>query len=334
MDHSKDNRLEALRQWLEQQPALDNFQIATASADASFRRYFRITVPNGKTLIAMDAPPDKEDCGPFIDVTQRLEQAGLRVPHIHAKNLRQGFLLLDDLGEQDYLQSLSNDNVDALYRPAIEALIKLQRADDRGLPRYDAALLQTEMSLFDDWFLQHHLGLTLDHQARRVLDQLHKVLIENAASQPQVFVHRDYHARNLMFEPACPPGIIDYQDAVIGPITYDLVSLLRDCYIAWPQEQVEHWALLFRDHAMACGQLGAVEESTFLRWFDLMGIQRHLKAIGIFSRLNHRDGKSGYLADIPRTLDYLEQVSRRYDETCTLATLIEELDIKARLTHQ
>lgn len=334
MDHSKDNRLVALRQWLEQQAGLENFQIATASADASFRRYFRITLPSGETLIAMDAPPEKEDCGPFIDVTQRLEQAGLRVPHIHAKSLRQGFLLLDDLGKQDYLQSLGNDNADALYRAAMDALIKLQKADAQGLPQYDETLLQTEMSLFDDWFLQHHMGLSLDHRTRQVLDRLHKVLIENATSQPQVFVHRDYHARNLMFAPACPPGIIDYQDAVVGPITYDLVSLLRDCYIAWPQEQVEHWALLFRDHAMACGQPGVVEESTFLRWFDLMGIQRHLKAIGIFSRLNHRDGKSGYLADIPRTLDYLEQVSSRYDETCTLATLIEELDIKARLTHQ
>ncbi len=326
-----DQRLDALEQWLHMLPGLESFTLAPASADASFRRYFRVTRSDGGTLIAMDAPPEKEDCGPFIDVTRRLEAVGLTVPHIHAENHEAGFLLLDDLGSRDYLQSLDTETADALYGAAIDALLRLQRADTTALPRYDAELLRAELALFTDWFLGRHLGITLDPEQQRTIETVFAALIETALEQPRVFVHRDYHSRNLMVTEPAPPGIIDYQDAVLGPVSYDLVSLLRDCYIDWPDERVDGWMRQFLDGANEQGQLTDISPDRFRRWFDLMGVQRHLKAIGIFARLNHRDGKPGYLGDIPRTLGYVLRIGERHTETQPLVALLQQLDLPARL---
>ena len=332
MQTSRDDRLQQLENWLATEAGLGKFSIEPASADASFRRYFRLTLPNGRSFIAMDAPPQQEDCRPFIDVTQRLEDAGVNVPHVHASSIGQGFLLLDDLGKSDYLQHLTPGSVDNLYSTAIGALHKIQEANGTDLPDYDESLLQHELDLFTEWFLGIHLQLNLTPEQRQVLDDIQHLLIQNAIEQPQAFVHRDYHSRNLMVtDSPSMPGVIDYQDAVIGPITYDLVSLLRDCYIDWPEQQVNNWALQFHAQLSGNGRLHDVDEATFLRWFDLMGIQRHLKAIGIFARLNHRDGKSGYLKDIPRTLGYVLNISRRYPETNALASLLEELQIAEKL---
>jgi aminoglycoside/choline kinase family phosphotransferase len=280
--------------------------LVPASEDASFRRYFRVQPGEGPSLVVMDAPPDREDCGPFVAIAQRLAAVGLHVPAIHAADLDLGFVLLEDLGAIPYLQALDDATVDALYGDATRALRTMQRevASD-GLPPYDRALLQTEMALFTDWLLGRHLGLDLSDEERRILEQTFELLVDNALEQPVVCVHRDYHSRNLMVVDANNPGIIDFQDAVAGPVTYDLVSLLRDCYIAWPPERVDAWV-----DAYAAGAPG-VDRATFRRWFDRMGVQRHLKAAGIFARLRHRDGKPGYLADIPRTLGYIVEVAGR-----------------------
>jgi aminoglycoside/choline kinase family phosphotransferase len=327
MESENDVRLELLRQWIKRQPGLNNIEIAPASADASFRRYFRITHAGGN-LIAMDAPPEQENISPFIDITHRLEKADLQAPHIHASDLQQGFLLLDDLGSQDFLRGLNSDSVDELYGDALAALVKIQSADTKDLTLYNNKLLAAELSLFQDWYLGVHLGIELSQDQRERLDKVFSTLIDNALEQPQVFVHRDYHSRNLMITAENNPGIIDYQDAVFGPITYDLVSLLRDCYISWPTEQVKAWALHYRDQAVANELMAPTQDQQFLRWFDLMGIQRHLKAIGIFSRLNHRDGKSSYLNDIPRTLNYVLENAPRYGKTKPLLKLLNDLGIK------
>jgi aminoglycoside/choline kinase family phosphotransferase len=280
------------------------------------------------TRIVMDAPPENEDCRPFVDIARALFDVGLHVPQIIEEDLDQGFLLLDDLGDRLYLNELNEDTVERLYGDAIGALLTMQACDpsQHELPPYDEALLMQEMELFREWFLQRHLGLSLDDEANGMLGRVFKGLTDNALQQPRVCVHRDYHSRNLMVTDQHNPGILDFQDAVIGPVTYDLVSLLRDCYIAWPREQVEDWALGFHELAMQSGILNRElheDEVQFLRWFDLMGVQRHLKAIGIFARLNHRDGKPGYLEDIPRTLTYVVEVSGRYDELNALHDYIE-----------
>ncbi len=328
-----DPRHAALRRWLRGLPGLAEAEPQPASADASFRRYFRVRDAAGRSWIAMDAPPGREDLRPFLDVTERLLAAGLHVPRVHARDRAQGFLLLDDLGQRHYLAALDGRSAGRLYGDALAALLRLQGADARGLPPYDEALLRAEMDLFRDWFLGEHLGLALTPAQRAALAGVWQALVDNALAQPRVFVHRDYHSRNLMVTARDNPGIIDHQDAVAGPLTYDLVSLLRDCYVAWPAARVRGWALDFRDRLRAAGRLDpALDAATFLRWFDLMGVQRHLKAIGIFARLCHRDGKPGYLGDIPRTLGYLRQVTPRYAETRPLAALIEELDLAARVT--
>ncbi len=327
MEPETDIRLELLKEWIKHYPGLDEADVSIASADASFRRYFRVSYAEG-CLIAMDAPPDQEDITSFIDITQRLEAADLQVPHIHASDLQQGFLLLDDLGQQHFLGGLSSDSVDELYGDALLALMKIQSADTQDLPIYHNKLLASELSLFQDWYIGIHLGIGLSQDQREQIDKVFSALIDNASEQPQVFVHRDYHSRNLMITAEKNPGIIDYQDAVLGPITYDLVSLLRDCYISWPTEQVKAWALHYRDQAVANDLMVPTQDQQFLRWFDLMGIQRHLKAIGIFARLNHRDGKPGYLGDIPRTLNYVLQIAPRYEETEKLVGLLNSLGIK------
>ena len=319
------DRTDLIREWLKEHGYLVN-ELRAASNDASFRRYLRVDMGE-LTRIVMDAPPENEDCRPFVDIARALFDVGLHVPQIIEEDLQQGFLLLGDLGDRQYLGELNADTVEWLYGDAINALITLQSAGPaRGdLPPYDKALLLQEMGLFREWFLIAHLGLSLDEAANAQLNKTFGFLAEVALQQPQVCVHRDYHSRNLMVTDANNPGILDFQDAVYGPVTYDLVSLLRDCYIAWPREQVEDWVLGFHELAMQSGILNRelhADEKQFLRWFDLMGVQRHLKAVGIFSRLNHRDGKPGYLGDIPRTLNYIEEVSSRYDELEELHNMV------------
>ncbi len=318
-------RVEQLVRWLRQDLGLPELHLQPASADASFRRYFRLAFDDGETRIVMDAPPEKEDSRPFVTIGRRLRDIGLNVPEIHAEDLSQGFLLLGDLGTTSYLEALDETTVERLYGDALGALAALQACGpgEEELPPYDRALLLREMELFRDWLLGRHLGLEPTGAEAKLLEETFERLIENALEQPRVCVHRDYHSRNLMVSPH-NPGILDFQDAVHGPITYDLVSLLRDCYIDWPRGQVEEWAMGYHELALDHGLLRDRDEARFLRWFDLMGVQRHLKASGIFARLNHRDGKEGYLKDIPRTLGYITQVAENYPELAGLKALIEE----------
>ncbi|HEX5513613.1 MAG TPA: phosphotransferase, partial [Gammaproteobacteria bacterium] len=300
-----DQRLSDLHHWLVQTLAMDVRSIEPASSDASFRRYFRIR-HGGGSLIAMDAPPAREDSRPFIEIAARLRGIGLNAPAVLEADLEQGYLLLSDLGDQRYLDALDSETVERLYLDALAALERLQVHGPRaGLPDYDKPLLLREMQLFPDWLLERHLGLALDPGQRAMLEQTFEMLAEAALEQPRVCVHRDYHSRNLMVTAADNPGVLDFQDAVLGPITYDLVSLLRDCYIAWPRAQVEAWALGYLQRPQIRALVGEATSQAWLRWFDLMGVQRHLKASGIFARLWHRDGKPGYLGDVPRTLQYI-----------------------------
>lgn len=337
-----DLRLQQLTQWIHQDTP--NATIEVASADASFRRYFRVSNfdNSGKTTIAMDAPPEQEDCTPFIDITQRLRNAGVHAPEIIRQDLEQGFLLLEDFGNTPYLNLLSTQTADKLYGDAIKALLKIQTADTQGLPEYNEAFLQQEMQLMPEWFLQKHLGITPTAEQQKIIDRTLAVITASVLQQPQVFVHRDYHSRNLMVLDkhhvkvgGCASdnvGIIDYQDAVLGPITYDLVSLLRDCYIRWPHEKVSKWVLLdYKKQAEQAGLLSNVKDTTFIQWFDYMGLQRHIKVLGIFARLNHRDGKAHYLDDLPLTLQYVMEVANKYPLTRPLVDLFNEWDIPAKI---
>lgn len=284
--------------------------LTTVSGDASFRRYFRCAfqTPEGQTatVIAVDAPPEKEDNQSFIRVAETLGDRGVNVPKVLAKDFAQGFMLLSDFGDVLLSDVLDESCCDQLYTQALHDLLRLQKVNfNPELPRYDSALLQREMLLFQDWFLGEHLGLELSEAELALLIETFGRLEASALEQPMVTVHRDYHSRNIMHAKDQPLGIIDFQDAVFGPFTYDAVSLLRDCYIHWPDEKVRAWALDFKNHFDQQELCEAVPASQFFYWFDLMGAQRHLKAIGIFSRLNYRDGKSGYLKDIPRTLNYV-----------------------------
>jgi aminoglycoside/choline kinase family phosphotransferase len=318
-------RLDALKHWLEEELAIREYTLTPASSDASFRRYFRVT-HDSTSLIVMDAPPDREDSRPFLTVAKLLFDAGLNVPEVIDTDLEQGYLLLGDLGSILYLDALNDDTVERLYGDALGALAAIQACDPGTgvLPDYDRTLLMNEMALFRDWLVGTHLGITLQAAQADMLDMAFRLLADNALAQPQVLVHRDYHSRNLMVTGRNNPGILDFQDAVIGPVTYDLVSLLRDCYIQWPRVRVEDWALGYQRLALQSGILRAEHEDPqqFLHWFDLMGIQRHLKAAGIFARLNHRDGKPGYLEDIPRTLGYIVEVSGRYPELAELGDFV------------
>lgn len=331
-----DKRDEALRTWVSRVLPAQNGDFRPASVDASFRRYFRVSA-GSESFIVMDAPPAKEDTRPYVAIAQRLYALGLNVPRILAQDLTQGFLLLTDLGERLYLPQLSEATVERLYGDALGALVVLQTgttaADATGfLPDYDEALLRREMDLFRDWYLGRHLGLSLGRAQGRVLDQVFDILIGSARAQPQVWVHRDFHSRNLLVTEHNNPGIVDFQDAVLGPVTYDLVSLLRDCYIAWPRARVEGWVKGYHARALESGIPVGEDEAQFLAWFDLMGVQRHLKATGIFARLYHRDGKPGYLPDIPRTLGYVLDVAARHAELEPLAALLHELRIPEALT--
>lgn len=328
-DTHRDLRLEQLEQWLAGLFGARDFAITTASADASFRRYFRITRA-GQTWIAMDAPPEKEDLEPYIRVADMLVETGVNAPRVMERDLQQGFLLNTDLGNRTYLAELNGGaDADQLYDDAMLALVQIQANTSHHaaeLPEYSAALFRREMALFPEWFCGRHLQVDLSDEDSSALQKVFDVLAAEALSQPRVFVHRDYHSRNLMvgggrFGPN--PGILDFQDAVMGPVTYDLVSLLRDCYVAWPIERIHGWMARFRKIARAAGVDTGPDEALFVRWFDLMGVQRHLKAIGIFARLWHRDGKSGYLKDIPRTLNYVRVVGGAYPELRFLQQLID-----------
>ena len=325
----EDPRLDLLRHWLEQGLGWHEVQLAPASADASFRRYFRVAGRDHGTVVAMDAPPDKEDVGPYLKVAGMLADIGVHAPRVLARNAEDGFLLLTDLGSLTYLADLAADagRADALYRDALRALVRIQAGGARyapDLPPYDERLLRFEMSLFTDWLLGRHLSLDLSPAESAALAKAIDTLVANSLEQPQVFVHRDYHSRNLMVCPDANPGILDFQDAMHGALTYDLVSLLRDCYVAWPQERVVRWALDFRRQLLAEGLPAGDDDAQFLRWFDLMGLQRHLKASGIFARLWHRDGKPGYLPDVPRTLGYIVQACSSHAEFRDLGTLVSE----------
>ncbi len=322
-----DARLQALKRWVEGIDAAAGGSLAPASGDASFRRYFRLR-QGGESFIVMDAPPAQEDCLPFVRVAGYLEAMQLNAPRIIEADLEQGFLLLTDLGSMLYLDCLEADRgrADTLYDDALRALAVMQSsgsAYQSQLPPYDEALLRFELSLFHDWLCGKHLGMAFDETEEAEWQSLCDLLVDNALDQPQVFVHRDYHSRNLMVTDTNNPGVLDFQDAVEGPLTYDLVSLLKDCYIKWPAERIRRWVgsyYAFLDKSA----YAAISESDFLRAFDLMGVQRHLKAAGIFCRLNHRDGKPGYLPDIPRTLSYIVDLSPRYHELDFLVELITE----------
>jgi len=321
-----DYRLEQLKTWLSETVGLPEFTIAPASADASFRRYFRVTLP-GRSLIAMDAPPDKEDCHPFVKVARAFRQLGLNVPKVLDEDHQKGFLLLSDLGTQLYLDALNEATVDRLYGDALQALLRLQTCpEDVGLsvPSYDHALLSREMALCPEWFFGKHLGLNPEEHDFFKLDNTYEILIQSALEQPQVWVHRDFHSRNLMITQPDNPGVLDFQDAVVGPITYDLVSLLKDCYISWPRARVVAWVEQHRRSLLATNQFNSFDSKTFLRWFDWMGVQRHIKVFGIFARLNYRDGKSGYLKDLPRTINYVVEVAKLYPELTRLDAFLRD----------
>lgn len=321
-----DPRLALLCQWLERDLGFSGYTIAPASADASFRRYFRVCREGQAPVIVMDAPPGKEDVRPFLKVAGMLQDIGVNAPRVLAQSHAEGFLLLSDLGTTMYLPELRRpERTDALYADALAALVRIQArgaSAAQQLPPYDEKFLRFEMSLFPDWLLTRHLDLQLTAAEQRVLETAMTGLVANSLAQPQVFVHRDYHSRNLMVCPGANPGILDFQDAMHGGSTYDLVSLLRDSYIAWPQERVAGWALQFRRLSQEAGLEAGRDDAQFLRWFDLMGVQRHLKVGGIFARLFHRDGKEGYLADIPRTLQYAVNSCARHEDFNALGDLI------------
>jgi len=321
-----DTREQQLVQWIENDLGYKHYFIEPASADASFRRYFRLRDKiNNDSKILMDAPPHKEDSHPFVRLALSLDNIGINVPKVYAQNFEQGFFLLSDLGSVDYLSELNEHNVDKLYGEAMQALLALQTKSNITLPDYDAALLNQEMQLFVEWFLLRHKAIDLSDTHINMLEEVFSILQASALSQPSVCVHRDYHSRNLMVTEKQNPGVLDFQDAVKGPITYDLVSLLRDCYVSWPVDKIDKWLRQFHQMTMDKGLLTGVGFEQFEKWFDLMGIQRHLKAIGIFSRLNYRDDKPGYLKDIPRTLGYVVEVSGKYRELRGFNQFTEEL---------
>jgi len=317
----------ALAEWVQGIAAIAGSVPEPASSDASFRRYFRLHTA-ARDYIVMDAPPGKEDCIPFMRIAGFLESMRLNAPRILEADLERGFLLLTDLGTQPYLDTLrrSPDMAPVLYTDAIDALLTMQRrgaAFQSHLPPYDEALLRFELSLFHDWLCETHLGLEFSEDDEREWQDCCALLVNNALDQPQVFVHRDYHSRNLMITAENNPGILDFQDAVEGPLTYDLVSLLRDCYVRWPVQRVRAWAHDFYsglDEALRA----RIDGQQFQRHFDLMGVQRHLKAAGIFARLNHRDGKPAYLDDVPRTLSYVVDLAPLYEELEFLVALVRD----------
>lgn len=331
-----DLRFQELTDWCKNELLNDNLQLEVVSGDASFRRYFRTCNVNGavqtRQLIAVDAPPDKENSSAFVAIARTFLSHGVLVPAIISTDLDQGFMLLEDFGNSLLLASLNDTTVDHHYHQAMDSLLHLKDCTEISayqLPDYDEKMLQNEMLLFSDWFLGKHLNINSDSELTTIFD----CLVQSALQQPQVCVHRDFHSRNLMLLDSGELGIIDFQDAVLGPITYDLVSLLKDCYISWPRNRVLGWLEDYYNLITAQQISGLGDLQQFIRWFDLMGMQRHFKAVGIFARLNHRDNKPDYLADIPRTLDYIYQCCLLYPEFKSFAQTIKE-DILPALQHK
>jgi len=321
------NRLQLLEHWLHTIYPDRPLTLSPASADASFRRYFRVSLP-GQTLIAMDAPPPQENCQPFVHTARVLAEAAVHVPDIIAQDMEQGFLLLSDLGNTTYLQALNidPDRAGPLYLEAIDALIKIQSASRKNVfPEYNRALLLRELALFPDWYMTHHLQSAPSDEQKNTLQAVFDALLANNLAQPQVFTHRDYHSRNLMVT-APNPGIIDFQDAVLGPITYDLVSLFKDAYIQWEEAQILDWTIRYWEKARRAGLPVTSDFSAFYRDFEFMGVQRHLKVLGIFARLCYRDGKPAYMQDMPTVIHYLRQTSERYHELHPLNQLLDQLE--------
>jgi aminoglycoside/choline kinase family phosphotransferase len=328
-----DLRLNTLKNWLnslEPRWQLDLSTLSPASADASFRRYFRIESknPDFRTLIVMDAPPQYEPLDAFLKVDFLLQAAGLNVPQILEKNTSEGFLLLNDLGTKTYLAKLNNETADSLYQDATDALVQMQLASKPDvLPNYDEALLRRELDLFPEWYLKKHLQITLTDIQDAQIEQAFALIIKNNLAQEKVYVHRDFHSRNLMVTQIHNPGVIDFQDAVYGPITYDASSLWRDAYIAWPEERVIDWVIKYWELGRKAGLPMTDDFGQFYRDFEWMGLQRHLKVLGIFARLFHRDGKDGYLNDIPLVLEYAIATANRYIELKPLARILESTRI-------
>jgi len=318
-------RLEALHAWSAQALADPGVRLDVASADASFRRYFRVT-SGARTFIAMDAPPEHEDCRPFVHVARLFRAAGANVPEVLAEDLPRGFLLLTDFGTRTFLDVLDPDRADALYQAAITALVAIQRASRPGeLPPYDRAVLEREIGLFPQWYLGRHLSAQLSAQESAELERVFEAVVTCNLAEPRAWVHRDYHSRNLMLTEPCP-GILDFQDALFGPISYDLVSLLRDAYVDWPEARELDWVIRYWEHARAAGLPVRPDFADFYRDYEWMGVQRQLKVLGIFARLWHRDGKDRYLADLPRVRGYLRRTAGRYRELAPLARLIDRLE--------
>lgn len=340
-------RQQLLNDWLKSLYPGQPYSLAPASADASFRRYFRATFAD-RTLVVMDAPPQHENCHPFIHIAQLFAEAGVHVPQIIAQDLQQGFLLLSDLGNTTYLQALNADNSRELYADACSALIKIQLASrENVLPLYDEAMLLREMRLFPEWYIGKHLQVTLTEKQAATLETAFQRIVQNNLAQPRVYVHRDYHSRNLMYiapplSNSLPqageranekgthlisPGILDFQDAVYGPITYDLVSLFKDAYISWKEAEVLDWLIRYWENARKAGLPVHEDFGEFYRDYEWMGVQRHLKILGIFARLSHRDGKDGYLQDLPLVMAYLRRACERYIDLKPLLRLLDELEV-------
>ena len=328
-----DNRLQSLNHWitsLADRFGLEPATLAPASNDASFRRYFRIAAAGGSCIV-MDAPPPQEDCRPFVHAARVLRDAGVNVPEVLAEDIAQGFLLLSDFGNTTYLSRLDGQSAPALYRDAWQALVTMQRASRPGVfPAYSRELLERELMLYPQWYLAKHKGIELDAAQQQVMRQAFDLILENNLAQPSVFVHRDYHSRNLMVLGAAGapgnPGILDFQDAVHGPITYDLVSLFKDAYIRWDEQQVLDWVIRYWEAARAAGLPVRRDFADFYRDFEWMGLQRHIKVLGIFARLWHRDGKDSYLKDMPLVLRHVLEVLARYVDLAPFARLVQEIE--------
>jgi aminoglycoside/choline kinase family phosphotransferase len=335
-------RQQQLTDWLHGLYPGAAFELSPASADASFRRYFRAVFADGTSRVVMDAPPEHEDCRPFLHIAGLFERAGTHVPHVYAQDLEQGFLLLSDLGNTTYLQALDAQNARELYVAATDALIRIQLASrESELPAYDEALLRRELDLFPEWYVARHLGVALSDQQRERLETVFRRILDNNLAQPRVYVHRDYHSRNLMHVESVPhdfpgasdiainPGILDFQDAVYGPITYDLASLFKDAYVKWEEEEVMDWLIRYWEKARKAGLPVHADFGDFYRDYEWMGVQRHVKVLGIFARLYHRDGKDGYLKDMPLVFEYLYRACTRYVDLKPLQVLLEQLHPEA-----
>ena len=317
-----DPRFDELRPWVSARLGASDLTFQRASEDASFRRYFRV-IGNGRSWIVMDAPPQREDCRPFVHVARLMHGAGVHVPEIIAEDLERGYLLLTDLGTKTYLTVLNDGNADALFSDALDALVKWQLASRPDtLPPYDEALLRRELGLFPEWYLGRHLGIELEADDRSSLETLFTRLVEASLAQPKAYVHRDYMPRNLMLSDP-NPGVLDFQDAVYGPITYDVVSLFRDAVLSWPEARVLDWSARYWERAKKAGLAVHPDFGDFYRAFEWMGLQRHLKVLGIFARIHYRDGKPGYLEDTPRFLAYARVVAERYTELSGLVGLLD-----------